>query len=217
MKQLSAEQQDRLEKDGVIILRNLIDSETISMWKQAVVESYKAIGGKDGISVWMPDMLTPLISDICQNSAISEAINDSLNGNAEFLSVKPVYKSAEVSFASAWHQDYAYWGGSHKLSAWIALDKATKENGCLKFLLGKHKAVMEHSRTDGSSSFDHRLGDDQIDENLSIDAEMEAGDIAIFHDLAPHASFPNNSGKDRWSLIATYRDQTVPDSSTVWN
>ena len=42
------------------------------------------------------------------------------------------------------------------------------------------------------------------------------GDAVFFHDLTLHASCPNPSGRDRWTAIATYRDASQPDASTVW-
>jgi len=41
-------------------------------------------------------------------------------------------------------------------------------------------------------------------------------DAVFFSELAIHASHPNTSGADRWSLISTYRDASVKDDSTVW-
>lgn len=46
---------------------------------------------------------------------------------------------------------------------------------------------------------------------------VQRGDAVFFHDLALHGSCPNSSGKERWSAIATYRDASQKDDSTVWS
>ena len=41
-----------------------------------------------------------------------------------------------------WHQDFPYWGGMDRpgaLSAWVAVDDVTEENGCMHFVPGSHK------------------------------------------------------------------------------
>ena len=45
---------------------------------------------------------------------------------------------------------------------------------------------------------------------------VRRGDAVFFHDLALHGSTPNINGADRWSAIATYRDASQKDESTVW-
>ena len=45
---------------------------------------------------------------------------------------------------------------------------------------------------------------------------IRRGSAIFFHDLALHGSCPNSSGQERWSAIATYRDASQQDDSTVW-
>ena len=53
-----------------------------------------------------------------------------------------------------WHQDYGYWYHNACLypdmaSCFIMLDKANKENGCLKILKGSHRVGrISHARSD---------------------------------------------------------------------
>ena len=41
----------------------------------------------------------------------------------------------------SWHQDSTYWGLSKPdvVTAWIALDEATAENGCMRYVPGSHR------------------------------------------------------------------------------
>src|SRR5688572_22866732 len=51
-----------------------------------------------------------------------------------------IYKEPQVGGKLNWHQDYAYWPLAQPLAvtAWIALDDVTLENGCMKMALGSH-------------------------------------------------------------------------------
>jgi phytanoyl-CoA hydroxylase len=146
-----------------------------------------------------------------------DALDAILGPNIEFLSDKVVYKSAATDYGSPWHQDWTYWHGTHKVSAWVALDPATPENGCLKLLPGSHRQAVAH---DGDASdgkgFGNRLNPDVVDENQAVAAPVQPGDAILFHDLTLHASYPNTTGKDRWSLISTFRAVTDEDPPYSW-
>ena len=56
-----------------------------------------------------------------------------------------------------WHQDYGYWHNSGALlpdfaSCWIAVDEATRENGCLKVVKGTAVPKYRSSHTEASRS-----------------------------------------------------------------
>ncbi len=132
--------------------------------------------------------------------------------NIEFWSDKIVYKSAGVDFGSPWHQDYTYWKGANKYSVWIALDDATPENGCLKFIPGSHRSEVAHKGEDKDGvGFINRLRPEDVDENKAVVMPARKGTAVFFHDLTLHSSFPNKTGKDRWALISTYRDASKDD------
>jgi len=132
-----------------------------------------------------------------------------------FLSDKVVFKDAEVGFGSPWHQDYAYWLGSHKISLWIALDDATEENGCLMLLPGSHRQEYRHDKVRDASTaggFGNRLDPTKLGlERLPVTAPLPAGGAVFFHDLCLHASLPNRNGAPRRALIPTYRNLAEPD------
>ena len=45
------------------------------------------------------------------------------------------------------HQDNYYWNltNSNSFTIWIAIDKATKKNGAVEYLLGSHKRLYSHT------------------------------------------------------------------------
>ncbi|GAB4451317.1 MAG: hypothetical protein OHK0029_00250 [Armatimonadaceae bacterium] len=202
---------------GFSVVRELLSVEECEPLKaeaQAVLQG--GDGGGHGVVVGMA-VRSDLFREFAAHPRILDALERVLGPDIEFLSDKIVYKSATMDFASPWHQDWTYWEGAHKISVWIALDPANIENGCLKLVPGSHHNLMVH---DGDASdgkgFGNRLKPDAVDETNTLVIPCNIGDAVLFHDLTLHASYPNISGKDRWTLISTYRNAAEEDLEYPW-
>jgi ectoine hydroxylase-related dioxygenase (phytanoyl-CoA dioxygenase family) len=156
---------------------------------------------------------------VARDTRLLDALEPTLGHNIEFLSDKVVFKAANVDYGSPWHQDWPYWGGTHKVSVWIALDPATPENGCLKLLPGSHREAARHANVTPAAGegFGLRLKPGEVDESQAVTVPAAPGDAVLFHDLTLHASYPNRSGRDRWALISTYRSASEPDLKYEWS
>ncbi|MBI2299391.1 MAG: phytanoyl-CoA dioxygenase family protein [Armatimonadetes bacterium] len=130
-----------------------------------------------------------------------------------FLSDKVIFKGEEVEFGSPWHQDWAYWKGSHKLTVWVAIGPVTPENGCLMVVPGSHRRPLEHqSFNDPKTGFGNRI--DLAAHGLAgreVTVPLESGAAVFFHDLTVHASHPCAAGRRRRALAVTYRNLAEPD------
>jgi hypothetical protein len=118
-----------------------------------------------------------------------------------------------------WHQD-AYYITTYPdtlIGAWIALDAADEENGCLWMAVGSHVEPI-YPPPDEQHGFVHADGafaDLSVAQNVShmddelntlsqiarryewVPVVLEPGDVAFFHGHILHRSYPNRS-KDRW-------------------
>lgn len=217
---LTAAEVTQYQRDGYVIVPDLISPDEASAWKEKLKERLAAEGllGNipSGVRVWMADNMDPFSSAQFQSPRMVAILQQLIGPNVEFLSYKAVFKNAKTAFRSPWHQDWAYWHGSPKLSVWIALDGATPENGCLQLIPGSHRAVIEMKEVEDVKGFGRRITDDQVAGMPIVTAPVPRGAGIFFHDLALHASCPNINGQDRWSVIPTYRDAAQADSSTVW-
>ena len=123
-----------------------------------------------------------------------------------------------------WHQDFNYWPLEPPIivSAWIAIDQSTVENGCLKIIPGSHRRVIPHLESKPNVQFT-RMGDpDYIDLNNIVTLEMEPGEFILFNERTLHQSDPNHSSMRRIGLavrvvipIVKVLDWDSPEHSLV--
>ncbi len=126
-----------------------------------------------------------------------------------FMSDKFVFKSGAKRFATPWHVDQAYWRGTRaKMSVWLALDDARRDNGCMRVARGGHLREWAHSNGGGAGTngeFTNVISDPAWSEADDVACEVPQGGAIVFGDRLPHASFTNQSGADRFALILTYQ------------
>ncbi len=218
--ELSTVQVEQYQRDGYVVVQNLFDEAAVLAWK-AILKARMAEEGKldepSGVRVWMADSMDPYTRDSVQDAKVVAILQQLLGPHVEFLSVKAVFKNAQTTFNSPWHQDWFYWQGSNKISIWIALDDATPENGCLRLVPGSQHQVFNMATVEDVHGFNRRVTDEDLQGWPIETVPVRRGDAVFFHDLALHGSCPNSSGKERWSAIATYRDASQKDDSTVWS
>lgn len=90
----------------------------------------------------------------------------------------------------------------------LAIDPATKENGCLRVIPDSHKRGYLGLADDGPimkfSEQEAELRQAGLDPATIVDLELEPGDLAIWGLLTVHGSQPNLSQNDRCFAISSY-------------
>ena len=207
------------EKNGFILAKNIFSKKEAlnikASIKNGLMKDFE--DEKTGVNVFFHENVPQWLTKTMCDQRIISILKDILGNNIEFLSVKVVKKSGKISFGTPWHQDKPYWEGSTKISIWIALDDANKENGCLQVIPGSHGKFVKHLINNNEIGFGSRLEPSKKELEGVIDVIMKSGDVLFFHDQLFHSSHPNTSGLDRWSLIPTYRNADIFDSSTTWD
>jgi hypothetical protein len=91
-------------------------------------------------------------------------------------------------------------------SCMIALDRSTRENGCLQVLKGSHViGRVDHKVIEGSQvGADPTRVEQAIKQHELVYCEMEPGDGLFFHCNLLHRSDQNQSPNRRWTLICSY-------------
>jgi len=139
-----------------------------------------------------------------------DTVEQLLGEEAYHYHSKMILKDARVGGAWAWHQDYGYWYQNGLLfpnlcSVMIAVDRATRENGCLEVLRGSHlMGRVNHGLTGDQAGADPERVEAALQVMERVDCEMAPGDALFFHSNTLHASAANTSEHPRWSLICCY-------------
>ena len=133
-----------------------------------------------------------------------------LGGEVYHYHSKMIMKDARTGGAWAWHQDYGYWYQNGVLSplltsAYIAVDRATRENGCLQVIRGSHQlGRIDHVLTGDQAGADPIRVEKILERFELFYVEMEPGDTLFFHANLLHRSDQNRSPHPRWSMICCY-------------
>ncbi|MFT5089346.1 MAG: ectoine hydroxylase-related dioxygenase (phytanoyl-CoA dioxygenase family) [Candidatus Latescibacterota bacterium] len=120
------------------------------------------------------------------------------------------YPDPEGKKFVAWHQDVTYWGlePAEAHTAWIAIDDADIENGCMQAILSSHKdGIAAHDKSDKEGnllSINQAIPDELVDTSKVVNLALKAGQISIHDGQLYHASNPNISNRRRCGLTVRF-------------
>jgi len=118
----------------------------------------------------------------------------------------------------AWHQDVTYWGlePPRAITAWIAIDDADAENGCMSVIPGSHRlGILEHGKSGRAGnllSINQEVPDGLVDEARAVSMPLRAGQMSLHDGMLLHGSHPNRSTRRRCGLAVRF---TTPDVRQV--
>jgi phytanoyl-CoA hydroxylase len=140
-------------------------------------------------------------------SARLHTILDAVMGQGRvLLQEMALVKPPKVSGDKPWHQDAAYFRGSDPnlmFGVWIALDPATRENGCMEVVPGSHLAgPAPHVPAEDINLCTIRPEHVRLKDRVAL--PMEPGDALIFHSLIHHYTAANRSNQRRRALQFHY-------------
>lgn len=108
------------------------------------------------------------------------------------------------------HQDArAYKFVDTHLSAMVAIDAATVENGCLEVVAGWHHELLD---VDADGCIHPEL----VERFVWRPVAMEPGDVLWFHSRTPHRSGPNVTRRTRRALFCTYNAASLGDLRSAY-
>ncbi len=216
---LNAEQIQQYHNDGYVLAKGLFDSEEIGLLHRAAKEDREldqhSFGKSDGeggtvrLSLWNHPGDT-LYGMFARCETIVNSAERILGGEVYHYHSKMIMKDAKIGGAWAWHQDYGYWYQNGVLfpllaSAFIAVDAATRENGCMQVIKRSHElGRIDHVLTGDQAGADLDRIQHILERLELVYVEMDPGDVLFFHGNLLHRSDQNRSEQPRWSMICCY-------------
>lgn len=144
----------------------------------------------------------PFFKALAADGNILELMHGVLGDNIRFFDDECQLKPAHYGFAHLWHQDAPYF--HHRpmpvATLWIAVDDATRENGCVEVVPGLHRQGIIQRRNADKPWFEA----EEFDTSNAVHAVLKAGDAIVFDLLLPHGSGPNKTPNRRRAVIYRY-------------
>lgn len=216
---LTDDQLAAFDSDGFLLLSGLFDEEEIGLLRRSAKEDKQlddhSFGRDDGeggtvrLSLWNhPGQ--GIYGAFARCHRLVSVAEQILRDEPYHYHSKMIMKDARVGGAWTWHQDYGYWYGNGVLtpnlvSAFIAVDRATRQNGCLQVIRGSHHCGrIHHQLTGDQAGADMERVGEILKRYEHLYVEMEPGDVLFFHSNLLHRSDQNASDDPRWSMICCY-------------
>jgi len=216
---LTKEQLVAYRADGFVMASSLFDQEEIGLLDRAAKTDHEldkhAFESDDGeganvrLSLWNHPG-EGIYGMFARCHRIVDSVELILDDEAYHYHSKMVMKDAKAGGAWAWHQDYGYWYQNGVLkpdlcSVMVAVDPATKENGCLQVIKGSHlMGRVDHVLTGDQAGADMERVNEALKRLDLVYCEMQPGDALFFDCNILHASARNESEHPRWTLICCY-------------
>ncbi len=188
------EERDRTDIAQPVLVRNLARTEGAPVWQI--------------VNIWMAsEPFHSLIAHPAITTGLAQLTN------AQELRIwhdQIQYKPPAIGGINMWHQDAPYWpiiAPMTEVTAWVALDDADEENGCMSMVPGSHlwgdNIAFLHTLKEYTDMPDH-FADHAI---KVVRCPVKKGEVHYHHALTWHGSHANTSGRHRRAIALHYMTQ----------
>ena len=136
---------------------------------------------------------------LARDERMVDLAEDAVGKPIYLYSHKMTMKQPNEGGAWEWHQDFGYWYNygclaPDMMSIYVALDPATRENGCLQVLKGSHKlGRLNHLRENDQTIVEPEHLEAALKRFELVYVEMDAGDALAFDGNLLHRSDANRT------------------------
>ncbi len=120
------------------------------------------------------------------------------------------YKPPQKGGVNMWHQDAPLWpiiAPMTEVTAWVALDDADAENGCMSMVPGSHLWGDNIEFLHQLESYE-AMPTQFMNQSISVErCPVKAGEVHYHHALTWHGSHANTSGRPRRAIAMHYMTQ----------
>lgn len=222
---LSQQEVDNYHRDGYVLMPEVFSAREVELMirevesgarvQQTTHASSDASGKKSKLAIWM-DLGSDIWAAASTHPRIVNTVRILMGEEIAFYHGKVMLKEAHSGGAWEWHQDYGYWYDNGFLtpklmSAFVALDEATVQNGCLQVLRGSHQmGRLNHGRVGDQTGADPKRLELAEKTYERVKVEMKPGAVLFFGSNTLHASAANDSDRHRRSFIMCYNALSNP-------
>ena len=235
--EITGENENFYKEAGYLIAENLISeseilelrSETNKIFRGAcgVVEGLLPItaGMKDNeilkkyVAIHFPHKISAIIYKYLSHPKVTRILSKVIGANVKCMQSMLFVKSAGKS-GQSWHQD-EYFIPTRDCSltgAWIAIDDATVENGCLWIIPGSNQPSLIYPRvknTDANFADVDTIDVSKYSKEEIIPVVVKSGSVVFFNGYTLHSSLKNTTKNQ--SRIALVNHYMSAESMLPWD
>ena len=221
---ISPAQIDFFKTEGYLVIENLISSDEVAYYERIYTSflnnsidasKYRSdlSGNEDTSKEKITQIMVPskVFPELLQNPIHSRTLQiakallgDDLELDFDML----INKAPHTNTMTPWHQDAAYWidmTDKRALSCWVAIDKATKDNGCMWYTPKSHlEQTLKHEQTGDKGALECHGREER-----SVCIPLEPGSCVIHHGNTLHYSRGNSTNTNRRALITNFRPKAM--------
>ena len=192
---------------------------------------FDTLGHNDGQSAEMrlPQMFTlsrhaPWLVDSALHRNLLAIARQILGPHAELVAEFAILKPPGRNAPTPWHQDEAFFDFrtpyDECISAWVALQDARAEHGCMLYVPGSNNGPLLPHRSPGGDGRMHGLEVMGADLAAAVPAPLQAGQASIHHCRTLHGAGENTTREARRGYTLVYavpRRRAWLRRSPPWN
>src|ERR1700761_3899299 len=219
---LTREQVAAFNRDGYLAGIRIFNEEEIAdirRYFDDLLAKTLAAGG-DSYSISTAHLKYGRVYDILTDARIVGRVRDLIGENVIAWGSHFFCKMPGDGKRVSWHQDSSYWPltPSMAVTAWLAIDDATVENACMRYIPGSQ--LLGHltytlSENDEANVLNQTVPNAEA-LGRPVDVQLKAGEISLHSDLLLHGSEANQSSKRRCGLTLRYCPAVVR-AGLGWN
>jgi phytanoyl-CoA hydroxylase len=225
--------ENSFDRDGYLVLAGALSAGEVQALRDEAVRICRGeLGAVDGVEpaaadepdeqvvrrylcIHFPHKLSERMRGTLAHPVVVDALRQRIGPNVKAMQSMLFIKS-EGKPGQAWHQDELFIPTRDRslTAAWIALDDATVENGCLWVLPGSHRrGVLYPDRDHHDPRFDCEVEayDFPYRDEDAVAVEVPAGSVVLFSGHLLHMSLPNRGRHGlRRALVNHYMSAESP-------
>jgi hypothetical protein len=209
---------ESFRRDGFLRVEAITDGAEIGILRELVDGLFRRDGGfADGdrlelnadavreplTQIVNPERYAPRLVEGMAYRNAREIARQLLGRGCEPTGNHAILKPAGIGGSTPWHQDEAYWDPryAHRaVSIWIALQPATLENGCMRFVRGSHRcAVLSHELVSSEAHGLRLIGAEPSGPQAVC--ELPAAGATVHDGRTVHGAGANSTGEPRRALV----------------
>jgi len=199
MAKLTADEVAFYKENGYLLYRKPVFSEGTMKELHAIFEEHLAEKGtKLSDELDRPHFRDERLLKYLLSDEVLDIVEPLIGPNIGLWSSHFICKDPFVGRATPWHEDSAYWKGRLSgydkiVTVWLALDRSTKENGCMMVIPGTHKnGFSEYEEVDlAQNTFASAIKN--VDESKAVYLELEPGECSLHDARIIHGATANTS------------------------